>query len=644
MQFFLNGFHSGDPFRSDPAPAPARARLADGANVDVLVVGSGPAGLVLAAQLARFQGVETRVVEQRDGPLPVGQADGVACRTVEMLHAFGVSEQLLKEACWVNEVAFWEPDPADPARIRRGGRILDHEVGLSEFPHVVLNQTRVHDHLLSAMRDAVCRLEPDYGIACRSLELRGPESHPVAVRLDDASGSLTMNARYVVGCDGARSAVRQAIGCGLHGDAANHAWGVMDVLADTDFPDTRLKCAIQSANAGNILLIPREGGYLMRLYVDLGEMTDANRAQIRAMTAEQVAEVANRIFFPYALDIKQVAWFSVYEVAQRLADAFDGAYDAEGVPRVFIAGDACHTHSAKAGQGMNVSMQDAFNLGWKLGAVLEGRSPASLLRTYSAERRPVAAELIDFDREWSALLAAAPYDPAHPERGGVGPDEVQRGFLRQSRYTAGVATRYQESVLTAAQTYQHLAAGFPTGMRFHSVSVVRVADTHEMHLAHSAGADGRWRLYAFADAAETRLRALCDWLQEADGSPVRRFTPADADADAVFDLRAVLQRPHADIRIEDLPDILHPRKGRFALTDREKVFTDDPASSTHAFDERGINRGDGCLVIVRPDQYVAAVLALDAFSEISAFFDPIMVTPADARSAHQVAPPEGVRI
>ena len=92
------------------------------------------------------------------------------------------------------------------------------------------------------------------------------------------------------------------------------------------------------------------------------------------------------------------------------------------MPRVFIAGDACHTHSAKAGQGMNVSMQDAFNLGWKLAAVLQGRSDPALLATYSAERQPVARELIDFDREWSAMLAAPPRDPEHPERGGVDPD------------------------------------------------------------------------------------------------------------------------------------------------------------------------------------------------------------------------------
>ena len=184
---------------------------------------------------------------------------------------------------------------------------------------------------------------------------------------------------------------------------------------------------------------------------------------------------------------------------------------------MFIAGDACHTHSAKAGQGMNVSMQDAFNLGWKLAAVLEGRSPQSLVHTYSAERQPIAKVLIDFDKEWSAIMASPPKDPANPDAGGVDPTELQAYFVQSLRYTAGVATHYTPSTLTGEATYQHLAKGFTIGTRFHSATVTRLADAKPMHLGHCHRADGRWRLYAFADAAgpgdpASRLRALCEHL------------------------------------------------------------------------------------------------------------------------------------
>src|SRR5207248_10618666 len=173
----------------------------------------------------------------------------------------------------------------------------------------------------------------------------------------------------------------------------------------------RLKAAIQSADEGNILLIPREGGYMVRLYVDLGEIDPNKREAFRENTQEMVIETAQRVLRPYTLDVKSVAWFAVYQVGQRVTDRFDDvpADQADSrLPRVFIAGDACHTHSAKAGQGMNVSMQDTFNLGWKLGAVLRGIAEPELLNTYSEERQRIAQELIEFDEEWSRMLSSPP--------------------------------------------------------------------------------------------------------------------------------------------------------------------------------------------------------------------------------------------
>src|SRR3954469_18625505 len=133
MQFYLNGYRTGDPLTADPHPSSAAHAERPPEELDVLIVGSGPAGLVLAAQLARFPEIRTAVIDRRDGPLEVGQADGVACRTVEMFEAFGLADRLVDEAYWVNEVSFWRPEPADPARIARTGRVQDTEDGLSEF-------------------------------------------------------------------------------------------------------------------------------------------------------------------------------------------------------------------------------------------------------------------------------------------------------------------------------------------------------------------------------------------------------------------------------------------------------------------------------------------------------------------------------
>jgi len=251
MQFHLNGFRPGNPhvFEADIRHRGSATTEEFPRQLDVLIVGCGPTGLTLAAQLAAFPDITTRIVEQKSGRLQIGQADGIACRTMEMFEAFGFADQVMKEAYWVNEFAFWKPDETRPGDLVRSNRVQDVEDGLSEFPHVVLNQARVHDFYLDVMRNSPTRLEPDY--ARRLLDLAIPSDAPNAPvtvhleRLDPGhEGNVeTVNARFVVGCDGAHSAVRRSLGLPLHGDSANQAWGVMDVLAVSDFPDIRTRAA-----------------------------------------------------------------------------------------------------------------------------------------------------------------------------------------------------------------------------------------------------------------------------------------------------------------------------------------------------------------------------------------------------------------
>ncbi len=452
MQFHLNGYKIGDPCIDDAHPSVAARPDGLPDHVDLLIIGCGPAGLVLAAQMANFPEIGTAVIDRKDGPLEVGQADGVACRTVEMFEAFGLADRLVNEAYWVNEVSFWRPDPQDPTRITRTGRIEDTEEGLSEFPHVIVNQARMLAYLRDHMERSASRLRPFYGLQASAVDIdtSGASEYPVTVTVRHMSGqeptgeTSTVRARYVVGCDGARSPIRTAIGRELVGDATNESWGVMDVLAVTDFPDIRLKSAIHSAQ-GNILIIPREGGYMVRLYIELDEVDDKEMVDNRSVTPEKLAEVASRILHPYAIEVKDVGWWSVYEIGQRLCDRFDDVPQDElptRRPRVFIAGDACHTHSAKAGQGMNVSMADAWNLGWKLASVLRGTAKPELLHTYSEERQAVAKELIDFDREFSRRFRGRRTESADSADATVDPDEFQEFFAAQGRFTAGVATRY----------------------------------------------------------------------------------------------------------------------------------------------------------------------------------------------------------
>ena len=627
MQFHHHGYVSTDP-RVLPAAGVGVDRPTDLPDeIDVLIVGSGPAGIAAHAQLAMFPGVVTRIIERRDGRLVLGQADGIQARSVETFQAFGFAPQIIQEAYQITETAFWNPDPENPSHIIRTGTTPDDPQGISEFPHLIVNQARVIDYFADYARRAPARGEVDYGWEFEGLEVTGEGDYPVSVTLRRVSGhagaginadaagvvsgeSRVVRAKYVIGADGARSAVRSAIGGSLRGDQSFHAWGVMDVLPVTDFPDIRKKCIIHS-EAGSILHIPREGNHLCRIYVDLGEVDKADGGRVRKTPVEAVIERANAIVHPYTLDVRDVAWSSVYEVAHRLTDRFDDeATSPDGKARVFLMGDACHTHSAKAGQGMNVSMQDGWNLAWKLGYVLTGMASDELLGTYSDERQVTAQNLIDFDLEWSTLMAKKPEEFESP-------DEVADFYVRTAEFPAGFMTEYEPSIVTSSQVRQDLATGFTLGKRFKSVNTVRVADAVTVHIGHHHRADGRFRIYAFADADRTALNAWAEWMLSDEASPIRRFTPEGVDIDTVFDVKAVYQQPHHDVAIETVPKVFLPASGPYGLPDYEKIYA--AIEGDDIFEQRGVSR-EGAIVVVRPDHYVSHILPLSAREELTEFF------------------------
>ncbi len=631
MQYHVSGFNPGDPDVSVAAPGQRGAGDPLPDTVDVLIAGSGPAGLCLAAQLAGVPQIRTMLVEPKLGPMEKGQADGISVRSMEMFQAFGFAEKVMRESVWINETTFWAPT-AD-ARLKRVARVQDVPDGVSEMPHVLINQARVHDMFLDRMRNSPTRLTPDYGWKVADLTVDpSATEYPVHVTLEHAAAeragqTATVRANYVIGCDGARSNVRHAIGGTLHGDAAHQAWGVMDLLAVTDFPDWRMKSFVRSQDDGILMVLPREGGHLVRLYVELDSLGEDERVAERGMGADDIIAKARRIFSPFRLDAREVVWWSIYEIGHRLTDKFDDVPEAQvasRAPRVLLAGDACHTHSPKAGQGMNVSMGDTFNLGWKLISVLTGRADPSLLHSYSGERRAAAKGLVEFDHQWARVVGARGEDEATD-----GLPRVARAFVDNLPFTCGLTIQYQPSALTGAATYQPLATGFDIGKRFHSAPVVRLADAKPMQLGHVIDADARFRLFVFAPAGDTggaggNVATLCDWLEKDAASPVRRHTAPGEDLDAVIDTRAVFQQELRSLDFGAMPTLLRPPVGRYGLCDYEKVFCADLKRGDDIFDARGIDRADGCMVVVRPDQYVGHILPLTARDQLTAYFAAIL--------------------
>lgn len=313
---------------------------------------------------------------------------------------------------------------------------------------------------------------------------------------------------YVQACDGAHSTVRKSLGYKMLGDSSDSVWGVMDMIPRTNYPDIRKKSSIRT-RAGNLLIIPREGdsANLTRFYIELQPGTAAKDVQLADLQT-----AARSILGQYSIEFTETVWWSAYAIGQRHADKFELAN------RVFLAGDACHTHSPKAGQGMNVSLQDGYNMGWKMAAVLKGTAFAKLLETYVLERQKVAIDLIQFDRYFSKLFSSGQ---------AVSATEFQEGFVKSGKYTAGLTARYETSMITSAMDEsEELATNIVVGMRLPSAQVVRFCDSKPVQLMTALKSDGRWRVMAFVgDLAENRDRVdkVCTLYAEpimlyADGS------------------------------------------------------------------------------------------------------------------------------
>jgi phenol 2-monooxygenase len=602
MQFHFDGYVSGDPRLGNRTARDPLDNAAD--EFDAIIVGAGPAGLVTAASLSAHPGVSFCLLEKRPGRLGIGQADGIQQRSVEMFQAFGFATSLLDEAAYEGEVSFWARGDGPVTALERRRVVIDDPDRLSEFPHVLANQARVLDYLTDFLGNSANPIAPSYGRAVTGLTIDAGSARPIRVTIGDdaapALGRRVLRCRYLVGADGARSTVRHAVGIEMRGTEAMHAWGVMDVLVETDFPDLRRKCAIQGGDDGNLLLIPREGGYLVRMYVDLGET--AGDHSVRQTPVEEVITSMQRILAPYTVDVRHVAWFSVYEVAHRVADNLAvpvaGPDGGEYYGGVFLLGDAGHTHSAKAGQGMNVSMQDGFNLGWKLGAVLTGTARPELLGTFESERLEVARDLIAFDREWSGLMSK------HEES----PEALADFYLKTWEFPAGLMTHYGPSPITDRSCDATVATGYPVGKRFHSALVTRCSDAKIVYLGHQHAVDGRWRVYVFEAAHGDDAAAELSFTREV-GRAVTDAKPDELPAARDLCVCYLVLRQQASlVDFEEIDDLFRPSVGRFRLRNRENVFC--TGTSSDVFVERGIS-DRGALVIVRPDQYVAGVYPLD---------------------------------
>ena len=337
---------------------------------------------------------------------------------------------------------------------------------------------------------------------------------------------------------------------------------------------------------------------------------------------------------------------STQQIGQRVGERFSLQ------DRIFLAGDAVHTHSPKAGQGMNVSMQDSYNLGWKIAGVVNGNLRRSILKTYESERRQIAQDLIAFDHRFSRLFSGRPAKDAADEA-GISMAEFKRAFEQNALFTSGLSVDYGPSMIVAKPGdvgkqedgtavkgspkvgKQELAINIKLGMRFPSFQVLNQADARPWPFQHWLPSDGRWRLVVFAGnlASETQMARFRNLGQRLDSkeSFIRRHTPRGARIDSLIEVLTIHSAKRHEVELLDLHEIFHPWSKREGW-DYNKVFVDDVSYHEgfgDAYNNYGVDRERGCVVIARPDQYVGHICELEDVSEMGAYFQDILVTPKD---------------
>ncbi|KAK4540024.1 hypothetical protein LTR36_009840 [Oleoguttula mirabilis] len=581
---------------------------------DVVVVGAGPAGLMLASNLARY-GIKATVVDDRADKTSTGRADGLQPKTIETFRQLRLGDSLLRQGVRIYDICFWNSSDVSP--LRRTGRQTHYPESVNvKDPFILLvHQGMVEDALLRDMAERgveVLRSSP-----FATYRTTADSFAPIEVTCGSAKPgrTLSLRTRYLVGCDGAHSRVRKAMpGVAMQGAASNAPWGVLDGVVESNFPDLWSKVVIHSETAGTILCIPRERN-MTRLYIELDPRLQGDMAS-ESLTQDLVIKRAQQIIAPYTLTWKSIEWFSVYKVGQRVANHF-----VDDTERVFIAGDAAHTHSPKAAQGMNTSMHDTFNLSWKLNLTLRGLAKPSLLATYQEERGKIAHDLINFDVEHANAFATGDSNA------------LSANFDDNIAFISGAGVKYNTNVLNHPEANPR--GQLRAGSLLTPARVTRYIDSNPVDLQLDIPMLGQFRIFILVSdvhAASHFLNSICDSAGDRSGSVLCSATAAAAQSYTAFGIPppeseafAQSQRYTAVSKLFTFALITAARQDQFEIADlppllqnsRWTVYLDDidrPESCTQKW-VGALRQHEVVLVNVRPDGYVGSIGRWDAADE-----------------------------
>ncbi|KAL3461863.1 FAD binding domain-containing protein [Aspergillus heterothallicus] len=421
---------------------------------DVVIVGGGPVGLLLAYQLGRF-GVSICVLEQHNKEMQdaYGRAIALFPRTLELLDQLGVIEPMLQSgfACR-KSVTYKNGKPVIPGRV---WTFMENIKDTAYDFTLVLRQMYTE----AILREKLQSVGVTYfqGVQCVDFECdeaKGPEDYPITstFRNKETDTRFELKSKYLVGADGGRSFVRRHAGIPFEGDTSEDKWIRIDGIVQTDMPITRAYGAIESETHGNVLWAPLDHGATR---IGYAYSEDIAVKYPGGVTQEVAIQEAIESMKPFKVEFKEVHWWTLYTIGQRIAKTFSTR------DRIFLCGDAAHTHSSGAAQGLNTGIHDAVNLGWKLAMRCRQIARPEVLQTYASERASAVQQLIDYDKDiallmsykWPAWYKGDPHADPHLVLGEI--------FDKAAAFNTGLGISYSQNVLNCMQPTDQVCSLVP---------------------------------------------------------------------------------------------------------------------------------------------------------------------------------------
>ncbi len=352
-------------------------------KTDVLIIGAGPTGLALACQLIRY-GVDFTIVDKKDSTTEYSKAIGVQARTLEVYEQIGLADKLIALGQITEKVRMFAG-----GKMRGEAEFKALGEGLSPYPYVLIVDQGLHeklldDHMKAAGKDVEWQME--------LVDFMQDEAGVHAQLRSEDGKEETIDAKYLVACDGAKSLVRHKLKLEFGGSTFERMFYVADVKLDWEYGHDALQVFLMKDQL--LAFFPMVGENRYRIVGTFPEEFSKDEGDVLySEIEEQIKKDA-----ALKLDVTDVNWFSTYKVHTRHVDKFS-------VGRCFLAGDSAHIHSPAGAQGMNTGIQDGYNLAWKLAWVLSGNSGPELLNTYNEERLPNAVQLTKTTDRFFGLVA-----------------------------------------------------------------------------------------------------------------------------------------------------------------------------------------------------------------------------------------------